>query len=244
FFGCFYAGVVPVPVYPPRNARHFPRIEAILEDADARCVLTQSDSRVPLAAWLDQRGGALPVICTDTLPDEAPDQWEPHARSTPDTLAFLQYTSGSTGTPKGVMVTHGNLMSTQRMIQHAMGYSEGAVGVSWLPVYHDMGLIGNLMHPLFLGGHCVLMSPAAFLQKPRRWLAAITRFGAQGSGGPNFAFRLCTETIGPDQKVGLDLSALDVLFCGSEPIDAAVLEEFADAFGEVGFRRSALYCCY
>src|SRR4029453_16913453 len=110
----------------------------------------------------------------------------------------------------------------------------GLVVVSWLPIYHDMGLIGSLMQPLFLGGHCVLMSPAAFLEKPRRWLAAVTRFGAHGSVAPNFAFRLCTRTISREQRVGLDLSTLDVLFCGSEPIEASVLEEFTATFGEVG----------
>jgi len=181
FFGCLYAGVVPVPAYPPRNSRHFARIEAILADADARCVLTHTDLRGRLSTWLEERGVALSVVCSDTL-SEDPNQWQPSPDSTPATLAFLQYTSGSTGNPKGVMVTHANLMANQRMIWRAFGYSEGLVVVSWLPVYHDMGLIGTLMQPLFLGGHCVMMSPAAFLQKPRRWLAAISRYRAHSSG--------------------------------------------------------------
>jgi acyl-CoA synthetase (AMP-forming)/AMP-acid ligase II len=135
-------------------------------------------------------------------------------------------------------------MANERMIQHAMGHSEGLVVVSWLPIYHDMGLIGNLLQALFLGGRCIFMSPAAFLQKPRRWLAAISTYRAQFAGGPNFAFRLCTKAIRDDQKAGLDLRTLNVLFCGSEPIDAMVLEEFADAFRETGFRRESLLCCY
>lgn len=243
FFGCLYAGVVPVPAYPPRNPRHFPRIESIIADAGARCVLTETDFQGRLSSWLDQRGGTIPVICTDVL-HEDPRQWVRPAEVTPDTLAFLQYTSGSTGDPKGVMITHGNVMSNQRMIQEAFGHSEGLVQVSWLPVYHDMGLIGNLMQPLFLGGHCIFMSPVAFLQKPRRWLAAISRYHAQGSGGPNFALRLCTQSITDEQKAGLDLSSLKVFFVGSEPISAAVLEEFTAAFSQTGFRREAFYCCY
>jgi acyl-CoA synthetase (AMP-forming)/AMP-acid ligase II/acyl carrier protein len=244
FFGCLYAGVVPVPAYPPRNPRHFPRIEAIIEDADVRCVLTQTDFKDRLAAWLERRAGKLTVICTDALAGDEAGEWEPSLAFTDNALAFLQYTSGSTGDPKGVMVTHGNLMSNQRMIQKAFGNSEGLVGVSWLPIYHDMGLIGNLMQPLFLGGHAVLMSPAAFIQKPLRWLAAISRFRADGSGGPNFAFRLCTKSVTDEQKAGLDLSSLRVMFSGSEPINARDLEEFATAFRETGFRREALYCCY
>ncbi|MEO7272330.1 MAG: AMP-binding protein [Vicinamibacterales bacterium] len=243
FFGCLYAGVVPVPAYPPRNARHVPRIEAILADADARCVLTEAALQERLVAWLADRGSSLAVLCSDTL-GEDPDRWRPPSNLTPETLAFLQYTSGSTGEPKGVMVTHGNLISNQRMIQRAFGHPEGLVVVSWLPIYHDMGLIGCLMQPLFLGGHCVLMSPAAFLQRPRRWLAAISNFHAYGSAAPNFAFKLCTSTITSDQKVGLDLSTLKVLISGSEPVSATVLEEFAAAFQETGFRREALCPCY
>jgi acyl-CoA synthetase (AMP-forming)/AMP-acid ligase II/acyl carrier protein len=244
FFGCLYAGVVPVPVYPPGNPRHFARLEAIVADAEAHCVLTQSDFRGRLSSWLKQRGGRVSLMCTDQLLGEPGDRWKRETDSTPETIAFLQYTSGSTDQPKGVMVTHANLMANQRMIQQAFGHSEGLVVVSWLPIYHDMGLIGSLMQPLFLGGHCVLMSPAAFLQKPRRWLAAISSFRAQASGGPNFALRLCIKMVQGEQKAGLDLSALDVLFCGSEPINAADLEEFAAAFRESGFRREALYACY
>jgi len=244
FFGCLYAGVIPVPAYPPRNPRHFPRIEAILADADARCILTQTDFEGRLSAWVERRGGTLAIMCTDRLRNEQADEQAPSLNVNENTLAFLQYTSGSTGRPKGVMVTHGNVIANQLMIQQAFGHAEGLVVVSWLPIYHDMGLIGNLMQPLFLGGHCVFMSPAAFLQKPRRWLEAMSRYRAHSSGGPNFAFRLCTKTVKGDQKKHLDLSGLKVLYSGSEPINAVDLEEFAEAFQETGLRREALHCCY
>ncbi len=243
FFGCLYAGVVPVPAYPPRNPRHLLRIEAILANAGAEAILTQSDFAGRLSTWLAQRSEALPLVATDML-GETDDSFEPHRSAKPSALAFLQYTSGSTGEPKGVMVTHGNLMSNQRMIREAFGHSEGLVQVSWLPVYHDMGLIGNLLQPLFLGGHCIFMSPVAFLQKPSRWLAAISHYKAAGTGGPNFAFRLCNSSVTDAEKRNLDLSSVKVFFTGSEPINPAVLEQFSESFKSTGFQREALYCCY
>lgn len=244
FFACLYADVVPVPLYPPRNRRHFRRLEAIVADAEPSAVLTQSDAAKSLSAWLEDRAAPLPVIRTDDLRDAASPGGELAASPSADTVAFLQYTSGSTGEPKGVMVTHGSLMATQRMIHQSFGLSEGLVVVSWLPIYHDMGLIGSLMQPLYEGGHCILMSPAAFLQQPRRWLSAISEFRAHTSGGPNFALRLCSKMVRGDQKAGLDLGSLEVLFCGSEPIAPRDLDEFAETFRDVGFKREALYCCY
>lgn len=243
FLGCLYAGVVPVPAYPPRSARHIGRVEAILRDAGAHCVLTHSSLFDRLSNWLGRRDSRFFVTCTDSFPTSWAMEWQ--AEVIPDgSLAFLQYTSGSTGTPKGVMVTHANLLANQRMIQQAFGHPDGFVCVSWLPIYHDMGLVGSLLQPLFRGGRCVLMSPTAFLQRPRRWLEAVSSFRAQSTGGPNFAFRLCTRTIRDTQRAGLDLSSVDAFFCGSEPISATDLEEFAAAFREAGLRREALYCCY
>jgi acyl-CoA synthetase (AMP-forming)/AMP-acid ligase II/acyl carrier protein len=135
-------------------------------------------------------------------------------------------------------------MSNQRMIQTAMEHPYGLVMVSWLPFYHDMGLIGNLMQPLFMGGRGVFISPVSFLQKPIRWLEAISNFRANTSGAPNFAYKLCARTVTAEEKRNLDLSELKVLYSGSEPIDAKILEEFAVQFRDSGLRREALYPCY
>ncbi|MCY7391119.1 MAG: fatty acyl-AMP ligase, partial [Leptolyngbyaceae cyanobacterium CAN_BIN12] len=178
-----------------------------------------------------------------TVDPELSANWQPPA-ITSDTLAFLQYTSGSTGTPKGVMVSHGNLLHNERMIQMAFQHTEETVVVGWLPLYHDMGLIGNLLQPLYLGRPCIFMSPVAFLQKPIRWLQAISRYKATSSGGPNFAYDLCTRKVTSEQRSQLDLSAWDLAFTGAEPIRADTLENFAATFADCGFRREAFYPCY
>ncbi len=167
---------------------------------------------------------------------------EPHLTS--ETLAFLQYTSGSTGSPKGVKVTHANLLQNQRLIQDAFGHTSQDVVVGWLPLYHDMGLIGNVLQPLYLGASCILMSPEHFLQKPARWLSAITRYRATTSGGPNFSYDLCVRQVTESQRASLDLSSWTLAFNGAEPVRAATIERFSDAFRDCGFRRQAFYPCY
>src|SRR6185295_3232330 len=171
------------------------------------------------------------------------EQWrEPEADA--DTLAFLQYTSGSTAAPKGVMVSHGNLLHNEEMIRNAFNQSERSVIVGWLPLYHDMGLIGNVLQPLYVGAQCVLMSPIAFLQRPVRWLNAISRYKGTTSGGPNFAYDLCVRKTTPADRAAMDLSSWTVAFNGAEPIRAETLGRFADAFAASGFRREAFYPCY
>ena len=142
------------------------------------------------------------------------------------------------------MVSHGNLLHNQRLIETAFQHSDKTVFVSWLPVYHDMGLIGNVLHPLYLGVPCTLMAPVAFLQKPVRWLQAISRYKGTTSGGPNFAYQLCIEKTTPEQRAGLDLSSWDIAFNGAEPIRPETLEQFTEAFQSCGFRREAFYPCY
>ena len=243
FFGCLYAGVVAVPVYPPRQ-RTLPRLLAILADAQAQVILTTTaiQSTVEL---LDQVPAVRQVhwLVTDSNTDSRAESWRMPV-VTADTLALLQYTSGSTGTSKGVMLSHGHLLHNQRLIQQAMGQTEHSIVCGWLPLYHDMGLIGNVFQPLFVGAPCILMSPIHFLQQPWRWLQAISRFHATTSGGPNFAYDLCVRKTTPEQRATLDLSSWRVAFNGAEPIHADTLERFAVAFEPCGFRREAFYPCY
>ena len=243
FFGCLYAGVVAVPVYPPRQ-RTLPRLLAVLIDAQAQVVLTTAAIR-STAALLDHTPELRHVrwLVTDRNIDSRAESWRPPA-VTAATLAFLQYTSGSTGAPKGVMLSHGHLLHNQRLIQQAMGQTERSIVLGWLPLYHDMGLIGNVLQPLFVGAPCILMSPIHFLQQPWRWLQAISRFHATTSGGPNFAYDLCVRKITPEQRATLDLSSWRVAFNGAEPIHADTLARFAVAFEPCGFRREAFYPCY
>ena len=243
FFGCLYAGVVAVATYPPHKQRQVSRIEAIFEDAQPQMVLTSKALLSRMNSWLGKRAERLRAIYTEELATAGSDGWQsPVLR--PETLALLQYTSGSTGTPRGVMVTHGNIMANEEMIRQTFGQHEESSVVSWLPIYHDMGLIGNLLQPLYLGTSTVLMSPASFLQKPVRWLSAVSRFRARTTGGPNFAFDLCARAVTKEQKAGLDLSCLELLYSGAEPIEASVLDRFAAAFRECGLRREALFACY
>ncbi|HYU30925.1 MAG TPA: amino acid adenylation domain-containing protein, partial [Thermoanaerobaculia bacterium] len=243
FFGCLYARVVAVPAYPPRPRRDDPRLRGIVRDAGPAVVLTTSGLAAGAVQLIERTPELAEArwLATGNLPEAG--SWEgPQPR--PDELAFLQYTSGSTAAPKGVMVSHANLAHNERMIQAAFGQDEESVVVGWLPLYHDMGLIGNVLQPLWSGGRCILMSPAAFLQRPRRWLEAISRYQATTSGGPNFAYDLCVRRVGPAEREGLDLSSWRVAFNGAEPVRAGTIERFAAAFGPCGFGRDAFFPCY
>ncbi|MEA2601552.1 MAG: hypothetical protein QOF89_2544 [Acidobacteriota bacterium] len=242
FFGCLYAGAAAVPVYPPRPNRPDPRVRTILADARPRVVLTTS-AILPNAERLLGGEPGVQWLATDGLDLEAAAEWRDPGVTAGD-LAFLQYTSGSTAAPKGVMVSHGNLVHNERLIQRAFGTGEASVVVGWLPLYHDMGLIGNLLQPLWAGCPCVLMSPVDFLQRPLRWLAAVSRYGGTISGGPNFAYDLCARKVGGADLSRLDLSRWEVAFNGAEPVRAETLERFVRAFAPCGFRREALYPCY
>ena len=245
FFGCLYAGVVAVPAYPPRRNQSLSRLQSIVADAGATMALTTKTvlSNVERQFTQSPTLQALHWLATDNIASDLAQAWlQPDISS--DTLAFLQYTSGSTGTPKGVMVTHGNLLHNEQMIQQAMQHTEKTIVLGWLPLFHDMGLIGNVLQPLYLGISCILMSPVAFLQRPWRWLQAISRYKATTSGGPNFAYELCVSKITNEQRGTLDLSSWEVAFNGAEPVRAETLERFATAFEPCGFRREAFYPCY
>jgi 8-amino-7-oxononanoate synthase len=245
FFGCLYAGVVAVPAYPPRRNRTLERIEAIAADAQAKIALTTTEVLARVQGVLDQSPNLknMPWLASDQVAKGEENNWrEPDVHG--DTLAFLQYTSGSTGKPKGVMLNHANLMHNSALIAYAFENTRSGVGVFWLPMYHDMGLIGGILQPLYLGCPNVLMSPVSFLQKPFRWLNAISRYKGTISGGPNFAFDLCVRKTTPEQREMLDLSNWALAFNGAEPVREDTIESFTRMFEPCGFRREFFYPCY
>ncbi|GIF62815.1 hypothetical protein Ais01nite_08500 [Asanoa ishikariensis] len=245
-FGCLYAGVVAVPVYPPdpfQLARSLPRLLAIVEDAEPTVALTTA----PLLGFLDEVGrlapalGALRWVAVDAVDEATSD--EP-VTVAPEATALLQYTSGSTADPRGVLLSHANLLHNSAHIQRLFHTTSDSHGMVWLPPYHDMGLIGGLLQPLYGGFPVTLMSPLHFLEQPMRWLRAIARHGATASGGPNFAYDLCARRCGPDEAAQLDLSSWQVAFNGAEPIRPETLERFAATFAPAGFRAEAFLPCY
>lgn len=244
-FACFYAGVIAIPVHPPKPNRSLTRLQHINANAQPQVALTnQTTLALPKPSLLqDPELKNLQWIATDSILDTQAEQWR-ELDLTEDTIALLQYTSGSTGKPKGVAIAHRHLMSNLALIYYHFGHSANSRGVIWLPPYHDMGLIGGLLQPIYGGFPVVLMSPVAFLQKPIRWLKAISRYGATTSGGPNFAYDLCVRTIKTDELERLDLSTWDLAFNGAEPIRSTTLEQFTETFSPYGFRRSAFYPCY
>ncbi|WP_405538556.1 fatty acyl-AMP ligase [Streptomyces sp. NBC_00075] len=246
FLGCLYAGAVAVPApLPTDQGRQLARVSAILRDAEAMAVLTAPELAPALEAWLLAEGMThVRCLGTDGDGDFAdPSDWRaPDIR--PHDLAFLQYTSGSTSEPKGVMVTHANLLANEAAIQAWTGTGPDTIGGGWLPHYHDLGLIGHILQPLYAGGTAVLMSPTAFLKRPYRWLKMIDEYRLTGSGGPNFAFDLCVRRVTDEQLAGLDLSGWRVAPNGAEPIRADTLHAFAERFAPAGFRPETFFPCY
>ncbi|HZE73375.1 MAG TPA: aminotransferase class I/II-fold pyridoxal phosphate-dependent enzyme [Pyrinomonadaceae bacterium] len=245
FFGCLYAGVIAVPAYPPRPNQSLLRLQAIVGDAQAKVVLIASSVlgsvKRQLADFPDLQ--ALTWITTDDIAEGIENSWR-DPKLNRDDVAFIQYTSGSTMAPKGVMLSHRNVMHNLSLIHQCFRHSPESRGMVWLPPYHDMGLIGGVLQPLYAGFPVTLMSPYAFLQRPLRWLQAITRTKATSSGGPNFAYDLCVRRISADQLPSLDLSSWDLAFNGAEPIRHETLDAFARKFEPCGFRREAFYPCY
>ncbi|MEX2151895.1 MAG: aminotransferase class I/II-fold pyridoxal phosphate-dependent enzyme [Gemmatimonadaceae bacterium] len=246
YFGCLYAGVTAVPAYPPNPRRPDPRIPNIVEDCSPAVALTTGTLLARLDHWRggDDRLASLHWIAADDTADVS-SAWRETDLSGAD-VAMLQYTSGSTATPKGVILTHRNLLHNLSLIRSAfdVAHGESDVGVFWLPPFHDMGLIGGILQPCYVGRGAVLMSSATFLQRPLVWLEAISNYRATTSAAPNFAFDLCVERIKPEETRGLDLSSWHTVFDGAEPIRAETIDRFARAFADIGFRREAFFPCY
>ena len=248
FFGCLYAGVIAVPAYPlqPSRPEHsLPRMKAILAESGSTAVLCNEEF-IEKYSTLFHASPELAdclLLATDHYGLEPIDQWS-MPDHTPESIAFLQYTSGSTAAPKGVAVSHANILHNLAYIQHVSFHETQNVLVSWLPTYHDMGLFAGVLFPLFNNCPVYLMSPVSFLQKPVRWLEAISHFHGTNSGGPNFAYDLCVQRISPEQIRDLDLSSWKIAYNGAEPIRRSTLENFSKKFRECGFRRSSLFPVY
>jgi acyl-CoA synthetase (AMP-forming)/AMP-acid ligase II len=245
FFGALAAGVIAVPLMPPRRTSARDSSESIIADCGARVVLTTSElmeNRADILARL--RHADLKLVAIDTLllnPND--DAMEPVALTRED-IAFLQYTSGSTSAPKGVIVTHGNLLENLEMIRIAFGNTQRSTYVAWVPFYHDMGIVLNVLESFYLGALYVVLSPTSFVQRPLIWLRAIGRYRAEVSSAPNFAFDLCVSRFRADQMEGVDLSCWKVAFNAAEPVRAATIEQFAEKLAPYGFDPRTMYPGY
>ncbi|WP_217711253.1 fatty acyl-AMP ligase [Actinomadura sp. NAK00032] len=246
FLGCLYARVIAVPApLPDLDAGRFGRTRRIIEDADIALILTDTAHRGTLDAWLRAAGLRSRLHCLDTQAgkDVDPGDWSPPEFG-PDTLAFLQYTSGSTSDPKGVMVSHGNLLCNGEEIKRRIEGSPDTIGVGWVPHYHDMGLVGQFLQPLYLACRYVFTSPITFIKRPVLWLELITRYRGTITVAPNFGYELALRRVTDRQLDGLDLSSLTVVKNGAEPVRAATLEALTERFGPVGFRPEMWMPCY
>jgi acyl-CoA synthetase (AMP-forming)/AMP-acid ligase II len=243
FLACLSAGIIAVPAYPPRRNRQTERLLTIAEDCGPRLILT-AHQVLPMVenSELGRVKGLL-VLATDDVVAETNDTYELPGIAG-NSVAFLQYTSGSTATPRGVIITHRHLMANEHIIHSALRLTDIDLFVSWLPVFHDLGLIGNVLLALYAGIPAVLLSPTSFLREPVRWLRAITDYRGTIAGAPNFAYDLCVRSLTDEQKQGLELSSWRVAYNGAEPIRAETLDRFAEAFTDSGFSMRSFYPCY
>ncbi len=245
FVACLYAGVLAVPVYPPQSPKEFTRLLATIKNATASTVCTVTELKMMVSMWLSSNAECkgTQVIATSEATPEMASLWrKPNLNK--NSLAFLQYTSGSTGDPKGVMVSHGNLLNNFELIGNCFQVNEQTISTTWLPPYHDMGLIGTILQPIYKGCTTVAISPLTFLKRPLSWLEIISRYRVTCSGGPNFAYELVTQKADAEFVAGLDLSSWQVAFNGAEAMRANTLNRFAETFAPAGFKPSVFLPCY
>ena len=242
YFGCLYSGIIAVPTNPPLPNRSISRLQSIIVDSRAKVILTDT----LIASYIEKNFGDLlkmvniDVIATDNITDDLEKLWKKPLINN-DSVAFLQYTSGSTGSPKGVIVTHGNLIYNSSMINKALKVKSNDIGVMWLPLIHDLGLIGGVLQTVYTGAQLILMSPLHFLQKPFRWLQAISKYKATISGGPNFSYDLCIRRVKDAQLSSIDLSSWEVAFFGAETVRADTIDNFTKKFELCNFKKEVFY---
>jgi acyl-CoA synthetase (AMP-forming)/AMP-acid ligase II/acyl carrier protein len=243
FFGCLYAGVIAVPTYVPKSKHVLQKIESIQQDCNARMILTTQDI-LDEGYLATSKLSELLILATDRISRQKQTDIYQDLKTMPEDVVFIQYTSGSTSSPKGAIVTNKNIMVNQIMIQHVFELNENSVGVTWLPLFHDMGLIGSLLSAIFVGYPIYIMPPAAFMRNPLRWLKCITKYQGTYTCAPNFAYDLCVKNITPDESALLDLSSLKKAINGSEPVQPTTLNEFTKQFSPYGFREEAFTPAY
>jgi acyl-CoA synthetase (AMP-forming)/AMP-acid ligase II len=252
-FGCFYAGIIAAPAYPPRKNRSLERIRQMVIDSGAKIVLTNNDihktfersfsdiTELKTLTWLAIDDPSPQASLPPRFPASPPPGLQAPA---PSDIALLQYTSGSTGNPKGVIITHRNIMRNCEYIRNSFSFSRNSVGVSWLPNFHDMGLVGQVFQPVYTGFPSVYMAPVSFFQKPIRWLKAFSKYKGTMGGAPNFAYDLLSDETTEEDRKGLDLSSIRTIYCGAEPIRKSTYEKFINTFKEHGLNQAMLYPCY
>ena len=246
FFACLLAEVIAVPLMVPRRASSRDASAAILADCSPRFAMTRSDLLTAARPELMERFGIgqLDWVFVDCCKRVSAELQAPIPLPAREDIALLQYTSGSTWSPKGVIVSHGNLIENSEMIRIALGNTRDSTHVSWVPLYHDMGLILNVLQSLYVGALCVLLAPVSFMQRPLSWLRAIHDYRAEVAGGPNFAFDLCVSRHRPEEMLGIDLSCWKVALNGAEPIRSATIDRFASTFAPYGFDAKSIHPAY
>ncbi len=249
FMGCLYARVIAVTKNPPRRGNAIAELTQRVKLSGATVLLSTKEfldlveTEVAKNNHIAGNFKFFPRLATDRIDLSLENDWQ-SVKIAPDTIAFLQYTSGSTGTPKGVMVTHRNILHNEETIRQGFNHDESTIVVGWLPMFHDMGLIGNILQPLYLGTPSILMSPVSLSQQPFEWLKAISHYQATTSGGPNFAYDLLCLKATPEKLAGLDLSNWKVAFSGAETVRGETIDRFSHIFANCGFNKSAFYPCY